>query len=82
MVWDGVERRAYDGEWTERRGPTSIRRGRTASKAAARARQRLIEAHREEYEKYFAEEREILQLEPIKKSMRRTKSDGDKTRNN
>jgi len=64
---------SYDGAWTERRSAQSVCRAREASKAAARARQRLICAHRAEYEGYFEQERKRLKLAPIAKAMRRAR---------
>jgi len=67
---------SYDGAWTEKRSLDSIDQARVSSRAVGRAKQRLVNAHRAEYDKYFEEERKNLHLPEIKKRMRRTHPKG------
>lgn len=55
--------RTADGQWTERRSEEGIDRERLRNRAAQRARQRLLQAHRSEYERYLVEERRKLGIE-------------------
>ena len=49
--------RIADGRWTEVRSLESVEYHRKRSRALARARQRLVNAHRAEFEGYAEEER-------------------------
>jgi hypothetical protein len=49
--------RIADGNWTKVRSAESVAYLQKKGRAAGRARQRLVVAHRAEYERYLAEEK-------------------------
>lgn len=54
--------RVADGNWTKVRSQESVNYLRKKGKATGRARQRLVEAHREEFARYLEEEKAALGL--------------------
>ena len=54
--------RVADGAWTDRRSPAGVDRNRLRIKADQRAKQRLVDAHRAEFEQLRSEERRKLGL--------------------
>lgn len=63
--------RVADGRWTEGRSEASIENHRVRGLAQGRAKQRLIKAHRDEYERYVAQERAKLSFEPLPEGRRK-----------
>lgn len=61
--------RIADGRWTEVRSPESVEYHRRKGRAIGRARQRLVNAHRDEFERYAAEEK-------LKEGIRAARDDG------